>query len=179
MRFKLSRGSTRVCEDGSSVAVSVRVDDFQCVIESVGFDYAESRTEDLLPDLSALSRPLQNALVRLHGGGNVKDGGADKVAVFIARNGGVATVQQYLAALLLNRRDQRLDALLCLRRDDWSTALSASVEIRNHDTYRSVPSSKPPETRSALARSMSSGIHSREGPTKMAELSGVALSRTC
>lgn len=66
----------------------------------------------------------RNALVAVHLGRRLEDRRADKVAVRVPVDLDAAPVEEDLAALLLARLDERLDALLCRGRDERATASS-------------------------------------------------------
>ena len=84
--LEFSRGSSVVGEDGGSVTPLVVVDESDGLIEGFGFDGAENGAKDLF---------LVSSHARLATG---DDGWADKVALFVARNGRVSTIEEEVAA---------------------------------------------------------------------------------
>ena len=85
--LELSSGSTVVGEDSGSVAPLVAVDKGDGFIESLGFDGAENRTEDLF-------------FVSLHAGlAAGDDGWADEVTLLVARYSRVSAVEEKVAAI--------------------------------------------------------------------------------
>ena len=84
--LEFSRSSSVVGEDGGTVAPLVVVDKGDGLIEGFGFDGAENGAEDLF---------LVSSHARLATG---DDGWADEVALFVARNGRVSTVEEEVAA---------------------------------------------------------------------------------
>jgi hypothetical protein len=94
---------------GNADSLSVRVDDLKGIIKGICLDDAKSRTEDLLPALSSAAAIVDNradALVSLHSGSHMEHGRSDKVAVLVAVNLGVTSIQKDLATFLFNRSDQ-------------------------------------------------------------------------
>ena len=100
-----------ICEDGGAVAVPVRVDDFDRVVEVARLDDAECRAKDLRSDYRQVARRKRRRegsyllLVSLHRGVNFENGGADKVAVRVSGNGDAPAVKRDLAAIALDRGD--------------------------------------------------------------------------
>ncbi len=105
--LELAGGSTRASEDGSTVAPRIGVGHGNGIIEGLGLEADEDRSEDLL-------------LVASHVGLDVGDnGGVNPVATLIASRGGrVAAVDEDGGTLLLSRVDDVEDALVGLARDD-------------------------------------------------------------
>lgn len=95
-------------EDGDTVAILVRVDEVDGLVERVDVEADQDGAEDLLP-------------VAAHGGGHVgDDGGGDPVAVGVLLGGEAAAVEEDLGAFFFGRGDEGLDALLGVRGDHGS-----------------------------------------------------------
>jgi len=149
--------STRLSEDGGSVAVLVLVDDLESLIQSLSVDDNEDGSEDLF-------------LVAFHRGVGFNDGRSDEVSVGISFHLDVTSVQEDFSALRLSGGYKPEDAVFGSGGDDGAPAnacINNAAQGRNK-TYRSVLGSKPPLTRSFEARSMRPGRNSLASPTRTA-----------
>jgi hypothetical protein len=98
-------GSTGLSENGGSVAILVLVDDLESLIESLGVEDDENRSEDLF-------------VVAFHRGVGLDDGRSNEVSVWISFYLGVASVQEDLSALRLSGADKSEDTVFGSGRDD-------------------------------------------------------------
>ncbi len=87
------------------VAVGAAFEEGEGVVHVVGVDEAEDRAEDFCVGGVATF------------GNVVEDGGLDEVARFMARDFGVASVEENFCALLFAKADERFGAFFALRRD--------------------------------------------------------------
>src|SRR3984957_3297125 len=102
---KAAGGSSARGEQRRLVAVGAALKEGEGVVHVVGVDEAKDGAEDF-------------RVGEVAGFGNVvEDGGLDEVAGFVARDFGVASVEQNFCALLFAEADERFDALFALRRD--------------------------------------------------------------
>jgi len=125
LMLEFSRGSSVVGEDGGTVTPLVVVDKSDGLIEGFGFDGAENGAEDLF---------LVSSHARLATG---DDGRADEVALFVARNGRVSTVEEEVAAFSDGLSDNTFDVFLGLwgnNRSDITAGLVArsTFEVLGH-----------------------------------------------
>src|SRR5258708_6848692 len=103
-----ARGRSAGGEKRRLIAVSAALEEGEGVVHVFGVNEAEDGAEDF-------------CVVEIAGGGDVVEKRrADEVAFLVARNFGVASVEQNFCALLFAEGDQRFDALFALRRDDRS-----------------------------------------------------------
>lgn len=146
--LELAGSSSRLSENGGAVAVLVSVDECDGVVERLGFDDGQAWSKDLLPVcaescwvsirghgwIGRKSHPL----VAVHISGCLQDRRADPVALRVAFDFRVSTVEQDSTTLLLARGDETFDPLLCLRRDDRAAGRD---EVYNRMAPRQSPGS--------------------------------------
>ena len=106
LALERARGRTVLGEDRGAVAVRVRVDDLDGLLEGVHPQHHEHRTEDLLLVSGHLVADL------------VDDRGSHEEAILVAGDHEIAPVQDESRAVLLRLGDDACDALLGLRGDD-------------------------------------------------------------
>ena len=96
--LEFSSSSAGLSEDGGSVTILVLVDDLESLIESLGVEDDEDRSEDLF-------------MIAFHRGIGFNDSGTDEVSVRISFYRDITPIQEDLSALRLGGSDKSNDAV--------------------------------------------------------------------